>query len=112
MNFTKNLLKLKPVFASLHWYSKNGFFTTQKPGFGGPNFVELSMFSGRRKTGVHALVITRCEMAVESLLGQGRSNGEEIDVGPAEIAGCEKGKKPSSNSPTTTKAVESAGLGL
>ena len=109
MNFTKNLLKLKPVFASLHWYSKNGFFTTQKPGFGGPNFVELSMFSGRRKTGVHALVITRCEMAVESLFGQGRSNGEEIDV-----QGDPSGGEPGLGwvEPWVDKAVESAGLGL
>ena len=46
-------------------------------------------------------------MAVESLFGQGRSDGEEIGVEP-----CEMGKKPSSSSPTAAKAVESAGLVL
>ena len=45
-------------------------------------------------------------MAVESLFGQGRSDGEEIDV-----ERCEMGKKPSSNSPTAAKAkaMDSAG---
>ena len=37
---------------------ENLFLTTKKQGFGGHNFVGLSVFSGRRKTGVHALMRT------------------------------------------------------
>ena len=37
---------------------ENTVFTTTKPGFGGHNFVGLSVFSGRRKPGVHALMRT------------------------------------------------------
>ena len=48
-------------------------------------------------------------MAVESLFGQGRSNGEEIDV-----QGDPSGGEPGLGwvEPWVDKAVESAGLGL